>query len=168
MPTPNSINYPLYMNTRSNHYYNDRGLKIFKKDADDQMFFTKVADANALPRNSRNQLCVVYEADIMDMPDDTNLVVYVRSEGTLFFIEKWKLYFLEDVNMVKEDGEMKLYVPYKTFKSIGSGFEWIEVDASNVTWQSIKKHVTPEEKPKNLSDQSSHFQNVLREAAKRA
>lgn len=156
------------MQTRSHYYYNARGLKIRLEDADDQMYFKKINDVEDMTRNTRDQLCVVYDDSVLDLPDDMVFVIYHRAEGTLFFLEKWKLYFLEGVNIVRENKEVRFYIPYNTFKSMGSASDWIEYDASNITWDSIKNMVIPEEKPKDLSDQISHFQHAIRESGRDA
>lgn len=153
--------------SRSHAYYNDNGLKIHRDDADGKMIFLQMRDMESLDRNSRSEKCFFMDADdVMNLPNDMIFVVFNRQENVVLFLEKWKLCYIDLVNIVNSGKRSAgIMVPYKMFKSIG-GFTWIDDNASNVTWDSVKDFISPETMPKDISDQLPHFQNAIKEARK--
>lgn len=149
---------------RSNHYYNDRGLKMFLQDADGMMYFSTIEGIDSLELNTRNQRCVKYNADdVMGLTNDMVLVLYDKTEQRLMFLEKWRLYFLDEVNIHIENGDVMLHVPYKLFNLVGGDSTWIDMHATNVTWKSIEDNIVTDEIPKNLSDQINLYNYAVKE-----
>jgi len=149
---------------RSNYYYSDRGIKLFLKDADGKMYFRAIRNPDLLDRNSREERCITYDtSDVMNLPNDTVLVLYDMQEGILLFQEKWRLYFIDPVNILIDKRNITLQVPYNTFKSIGGGYSWMDVHATNVTWDSIKDNISAEPVPDLISDQISLYNHAIKE-----
>lgn len=149
--------------TRSNYYYNDRGLKIRCEGADGGIVFKSIEGVGSLERNSRDQRCIEYDAkEIMRLPNDMSLVIYDETEGIILFLEKWKLYFIDPVNIIINKRDITLMVPYKTFTNIG-GFPWIDTHASNVTWAAIKEDIKLAPVPDDLEDQINLYEYAIKE-----
>lgn len=152
------------MSSRQDFYYSDRGLKIRREGADGKMLFTVAKDCESMERSSRGQLCIVYDLeDIEDLPNDSVLVLLQQEENILLFLEKWKLYYLDALNIEKTKKGVRVFIPYKEFKSIG-GHSWVAFDGANVTWSSIADMVNPDPVPNNLGEQIPLFTHAISES----
>ncbi len=152
------------MTKRSDHYYGDRGLKMYQKDTDGKMYFKTVESAEALERNFRSQLCLTYTVDELEnLPDDMVLVILQKQEGLIMFYEKWRIYYADELNIVRDAKDVKIYVPYKDFKSIG-GHSWVDFNGDNITWENIKEYINVDEPSHGYQEQIPLFKYAIKQS----
>ena len=155
------------MGKRTNYYMIEKdgeAVRVRRKGADDRLVFNIIEKSDEV-KNSRNQDCIRIHSNHLKLPNDMVIVRWDRERSLIMYLEKWKLYYSTDVNLIKDGNNVVILVPRMKFKTFTSE-SWLDWEGYNLTWNSIKDQLQLEEIPSNLSDHLPLFNNDFNEAKK--